>query len=134
MMQSTATLMDFLLARIAEDEAAARAAEADAGASWQSDDGMVDGQIKHRRPRGTGLWDNEGASSLSMEPDVAEFVARNDPARVLAECDAKRRIIGHEAQVHRFGDAVARQIIDNVLAMLALPWADHPDYREEWRI
>lgn len=56
-------------------------------------------------------------------------------ARVLAECGAKRRIV--EMAWHHLGDddyawgmeEAKRQI----LAVLALPYADHPDYREEWR-
>lgn len=83
-------LVDFLLARIAEDEADVR-----------------DGRV--------------GIISLTLA------------ARVLAECDSKRRIVEHAAQVHRFGDAVARQIVDNVLSLLALPYVAHPDYDEDWR-
>ena len=112
------TLTDFLLARIAEDEAVARAAT---GGSWSWDhedwsdrdmsgfkNGCVDGQD----------WGHHGPDLMSSEPDpeyggqsivisssgydadqviVAEadgrHIARHDPARVLAECEAKRRIV-----------------------------------------
>ena len=46
-----------------------------------------------------------------------------DGARVIAECRAKRRI------VEAYGGAVWP-----VLILLALPFADHPDYRQEWRL
>ena len=40
-----------------------------------------------------------------------------------AECEAKRRIVENAQDP---GD-------DLFVAILALPYADHPDYREEWR-
>jgi hypothetical protein len=74
---------------------------------------------------------------------------------VLAECEAKRRIVelhehhrsvtaayrsprGREvedaaaAQDRRTQEARTR-VAEDVLRFLALPYADHPDYREEWR-
>jgi hypothetical protein len=44
-----------------------------------------------------------------------------EPAHVLAECEAKRQII----ERHLY--------LQGTLALLALPYADHPDYREDWR-
>ena len=57
-----------------------------------------------------------------------------NPSRVLAECESKRRIV--EMAWHHLGEddyawgmeEAKRQI----LAVLALPYADHPDYRQEW--
>jgi hypothetical protein len=50
------------------------------------------------------------------------------PARVLAECEAKRRI------VELMSDEVEYVVYsDDVLRALALPYADHPDFRPEWR-
>jgi hypothetical protein len=87
---ATMTLIDFLLARIAEDEAVAR-------------------------------------DSLALYgPGSSLYVARHDPARVLAECAAKRRIIAaHEAADFALNDDVIR--------LLALPYAEHPDFDEAWR-
>lgn len=62
------------------------------------------------------------------------------PARVLAEVDAKRRILDG------FEPALAQEELDpadmenqavlgtleRVAALLALPYAEHPDYRPEW--
>ena len=60
------------------------------------------------------------------EGDQGEYI---NPARVLAECEAKRRIVEHCDFDH-----LARSPGDPyVLRLLALPYADHPDYREEWR-
>ncbi len=57
-----------------------------------------------------------------------------DPARVLAECEAKRRIV--KAMVDHDGYAYGEPSyydVPLVLELLALPYASHPDYREEWR-
>jgi hypothetical protein len=56
--------------------------------------------------------------------DRVEHIARHDPARVLADVEAKRRIVEWDAE----------QPVDRgVLNILASVYADHPDYREEWR-
>ncbi len=89
------TLVEFLRARLAEDDAAARAF-------------------------GIGVW--------SVAGPQAEHIARWDPARVLAECEAKRRIIEQVRDVKWGGFAVR----DTILELLALPYADHPDYRAWW--
>ena len=137
----TAALTDFLLARIAEDETVARAATP---GPW-----VV---------RSLGYVAGGGATSLfgtdvhdapaDHEPD-AEHIARHDPARVLAECEAKRRIVEHadafaDCEVHpgRKSETDCDECIaawrinmndEWYLRFLALPYADHPDYREEWK-
>jgi hypothetical protein len=70
--------------------------------------------------------------------DRLEHIARHDPARVLAEVAAKRRIVGmlssivpaKETNPIKSEDAVA--LADWTLRLLALPYADHNDYRQEW--
>jgi hypothetical protein len=111
------TLTEFLLARIAEDEAAARRAGIMPGVGWE------------------------------YEPDPTPapllLVA---PARVLAECEAKRRIVAHLASapvyVGTFGSSVpsfipgtpgTNESASYVLALLAMPYADHPGYDEAVR-
>jgi hypothetical protein len=71
---------------------------------------------------------------------TTEHIARCNPARVLAEIEAKRRIVGLMAsmldaaegdfEVDHYGGLSAAE---DTLELLALPYADHPDYREEWR-
>jgi len=123
------TLTDFLLARIAEDE--------------------------ERASRTSYYW-NEG-------PDLLDHIETHHvdlTARVLAECEAKRRIVAlhrparfidvsigvnstvclicHFANEH-YPDAegIPRLMQElhpcGTLRYLALPYADHPDYRREWR-
>jgi len=52
------------------------------------------------------------------------------PTRVLAECETKRRIVELCAYWQRPVDGLDGE---DILRLLALPYADHPDYREEWR-
>ena len=122
------TLTEFLLARIAEDEADARLA------------------MQHFK---TGEWTHDGSIYAGHEMDeVVDWVyneawahiARHDPARVLAECEAKRRIVELHGPDQPYCDlnfsnadhAYFEGPCQN-LQLLALPYADHPDYREEWR-
>jgi len=151
----TLTLTDFLLARIAEDEAVAQAAV------WSSPDPDWDG---------VDAWDAEVAfGEMAVGPDrgsptdaavvigpfrgglhmtgkaterrngvVAQHIARHDPARVLAECEAKRWIVAwcdplYDDDGKPFGGGGCTEAWWDSLQALALPYADHPDYREEWR-
>ena len=104
------TLTDFLLARIAEDEAVAREAQA-----------------------------------ADIQTVMHKHMAQWNPARVLAECEAKRRIVNREndrlrEQWRRRVDE-HRQTFDEwlqppygeTLRDLASVYADHPDYDESWR-
>ncbi len=121
-------LDEFLLARIAEDKRIA----AEAAAAGEGEDWSVDAQPPAELGRG-----------------VAEHVARYDPSRVRAECSAKRRIVlaCREARPDlRFlgtrppglrdfplSPRDLHQFAALTLALLALPYAGHRDYRERWR-
>lgn len=118
------TLTEFLLARIAEDE---RAVEPHRGyMDWV--------------PLGA-IESGDGYAECSISAP-----------RVLAECEAKRRIIGeHTYPPGEFTALITTcpRCVDHndgqgtrghdlsipcpTLRMLALPYADHPDYRQEWR-
>jgi hypothetical protein len=179
-----ASLADFLLARIAEDEAAARAvtwhpqARANIRALESADHQRA--RITHE-PRQVFAedgrvidWDAYAAALGPVEPITEEGYAdllnsgcgeyygddeynhatRWSPARVLAECEAKRRIVQQCLDlVASFGDWDAaaaagaggrnlwpgdvsrreRSHAHAILDAMALPYADHPDFREEWR-
>ncbi|MGY1802416.1 DUF6221 family protein [Blastococcus sp. SYSU D00922] len=110
-------LDQFLLARIAEDKRVA------------TDAAQATGQER---------WTEGG-----------EHVSRHDPARVLAECNAKRRLVlaCRDVRPDRaflgarpegladfpLAPADQHQLAALTLALLALPYADHPEYRQEWR-
>lgn len=143
------TLAEFLLARIAEDENVATQAKGRNGADWTAShldagawriEGSKDIGANPRAYNGDReLWDDETA--LGMHPETAAHIVRHDPARVLAECEAKRRIVEY-AQEWRAAfnaDRVGFDRMDalltstHMLELLAAPYSDHPDYREEWR-
>lgn len=79
---TTVTIADFLLARLAEDEAAAR--EATSGPWGRA---AIDGQgfAVHRGEHET--------VALYCDRDNAEHIARHDPARILRDVEAKRRVV-----------------------------------------
>ena len=131
-------LTGFLLARIAEDVAAASLATP--GPWWGNDQGWEDA---NGEPIIQAPYHPIDATSQDVE-----HVAKWNPARVLAECEAKRRIVEAHPDGHEPGEAVpfcstcepegpwnpaTHRYQCPTLRLLALPYADHPDYREEWR-
>ena len=148
------TLTEFLLARIAEDEAVAKAATAGPWhwehTDWNdvNDGACVEGQD----------WDHHGPDLISPQTTVitstgydhdrvlvekadGEHIARHDPARVLVECEAKQRIVENyrSLEPHTLADDAATEIVWHAQGLheaindLAQVYADHPDFRDEWR-
>jgi hypothetical protein len=116
-MTSAPTLTAFLLARIAEDEAAARAAMGSPAYDHFGDDAAEETL--------------EMALSEGCAPEGAAHFARHDPARVLAQCAALRAVVElHSAFVMPMGNF---KMSTDTLRALASVYADHPDYLEEWR-
>lgn len=88
-----------------------------------------------------------GIPNSYAQAPVALHIARfADPARVLREVDAKRQLVyefeqtgsepdtpEHRASPHWQGDFGYLQGLARAVHLLALPYVDHPDYREEWR-
>ncbi|MEU7103558.1 DUF6221 family protein [Streptomyces sp. NPDC046215] len=121
--------MTFLHARLDEDEQVARAAQP---APWVRRDhvaGVHADNATEARPYGSAVADCRRVPDGYGVPNALHIV-RHAPARVLAEVDAKRAIVEEieDAEVRWYGDKLIP-----VLKRLALPYADHPDYREEWR-
>lgn len=86
-------IIDFLEARIAEDETEAR----------------------------------RGLEQLGTAAATADL-------RAFAECKAKRKIIAHHDRIDwDFEPAGDRDYMEKFLFILAEVYADHPDYREDWR-
>jgi hypothetical protein len=104
---ATQTLTEFLLARITEDEQQAR----DFGA------------------RDVVLCEKPGPWSSEMWETIADPAGSAYPtARVLTECEVKRWM------VEMFGVTdYARYNDPEIMRRLALIYADHEDYRDEWR-
>ena len=77
---------------------------------------------------------------LSARLDETEAAARvwssADPIwtpYVLAEIEAKRRILDLSDRDDNWRYGMHSEAINLVLRLLALPYADHPDYDESWR-
>jgi hypothetical protein len=116
-------VVEFLAARLEEDEAAAEAAQAKA-------------QVRI-------------SSGADFGPALGRllFHQRFSPERVLAEVAAKRRILAQyvaaraAAESETDTDTEAGWVADGVLGALelavralAMPDADHPDFKPEWRL
>lgn len=112
------TLTEFLLARIAEDEE-----RAEVGA-------LYPGQ-------------HTGWLNAVVGGSYVGFSDRFTPDRVLAECEAKRRIVERCAESEsqnyawvsgqRFGRPEGVEDLRAIIRDLASVYADHPDYSDEWR-
>lgn len=78
-----------------------------------------------------------GAEEAFCHPHNVEHITRHDPARVLTEVDAKRRILDWcEAALIEFDKAGLSDRPSSPLMFvqwLALPYADRAGYRPEWR-
>lgn len=143
------TLAEFLLARVAEDEATARAVPAP---QWTAETarrpgvamGLRDKMFEVGLVRGAFI-DSEDPEGWVSDAATCDHAARWDPDRVLAECDAKRRVIElhtdhdvHECvptmQVWPDLDTIPEVPIPcPTLRLLALPYADHPSFEEAWK-
>ena len=56
------------------------------------------------------------------------------PSRALAECKPKRSLVGLlQSDSRDPHNAMRREWADEILRALAAVYADHADYREEWR-
>ncbi len=74
-----------------------------------------------------------------VAPQDARHIARHDPARVLREVAAKRKILTLHSPWEDSGDCSACGDVPQVcypcetLRALAAAWSDHPDYDPAWR-
>jgi hypothetical protein len=110
-------LIAFVRARLDEDESVARQMTAEPGGFYL-----------------------EAETDATNIMTVGAHVYRWSPARVLAEVKAKRQLL--ECLVGATGKGTSRLVAndepwaiggDHLVKLLALPYASHPDYREEWR-
>jgi hypothetical protein len=129
----TVTLAEFLLARIAETERKARSWQRLRAGAWVEVQGSL-GMCQEWREVGSSQWRplTDEAREKIYEP------VPPDPF-IMAECEAKRRIVDayqhaveYEAQFPN-PDAAEAYIYEHVIQVLALPYAAHEDFREEWR-
>lgn len=142
----TSDLVTFVRARLDEDEQVARlAAIMNPGApalEWSAE------QVGREDPH-TRLWGNTWAvlpakvkgivlavssADSPYQPRVTAHIARHDPARVLREVEAKRRMVDYLTDLDDKASDNNWWNLDTDLPfkLLAQPYADHPDYRAEW--
>jgi hypothetical protein len=126
-------LVQWLREQLDDDERAARAATA---GPWTTMGQRVLDPSPPSNRLGIGMAVGHAAASADYN-ETAEHIARHDPARVLRELDAKRKIIAeHDVYSRPLGERMDCQSYDfpcTTLRLLALPYADRPGYREEWR-
>lgn len=110
----TMNLIEFLLPRITEDAAVARDA---APGPWRTDGPAREARV-YSVPTGISV-------AVGWQRDLSHVV-RHDPARVLAECEAKRAIMANCDPDFGYGRSI--------LLILAAVYADHPDFDPMWQI
>lgn len=138
-------IVEFLRARLDEEEQGALAANVK-----QDDPEWKTGHVALSHPRSFRVRSALDSRPIAMCADVAgdddadttgivdgeaaaDHIARWDPARVLAEVEAKRRIVtAHGEPMEWCGSCEQRQPCET-LTLLALPYSDHPDYDPEWK-
>lgn len=118
-------LVQFLRDRLDEDDHGARTAAELQEAEW--------------RCPSTGVVDFGSDLLATGDRDVAYHIVRHDPARVLAEVEAKRQLVDKYVEVAdndvnevEYANGWANALGEAV-RLLALPYADHPEFKPEWR-
>lgn len=117
-----------------EDERAARAAR---DAEFCKDGRWV---VKGPFEEGLGsIHSDAGEAVLGEEESVpfaiADHITRHDPARVLREIDAKRKLLAHVVeQIENAEVWWLEGVLTPVLKHLAAPYSGRPGFREEWAL
>jgi hypothetical protein len=153
-------LTEFLLARIAEDQAVAERAFEYGSREWHlgefgeevlwwpPEPHVAETERRHGMRVVSDQWRGEtiGSDGKSKAPHIVRW----DPARVLAECEAKRQIVEEHLPTKppwpsrmergclvcgtaQSWDSQASEANCKTLRSLAMPYADHPDYNPDWR-
>lgn len=124
-------LTEFLLARIAEDEAVAR--QAGPGHYHTHMDTYEGTWVEVGTRAECSVWGQD--CIIHYRPDWWEqLVDRFDPARVLAQCEAVRRIVELEtADRHGRVYPINPRAVE-VIRALATIWRDHPDFDPAWEV
>ena len=140
------SLVDFLLSRIAEDEAVARACAEAFPSPWDVVDRGHSATVKADAPN---FWvvsaiDQEQETPGRWPGEHLEHIALHDPARVLAQCAAYKAIVEEH---HKVRDQIELENLKRgptwgcvcyggwpcrTIRALASIWADHPAYEAEW--
>jgi hypothetical protein len=126
----TTDIRAFLLDMLSMDESAALGAKATTDGRWDDASPI---------PNDVALYSASGKLTVGQH----RHIARQDPARTLAEVAAKRRVINEivpevtsmEAQIDSewgVGGDPGNGADLMLLCLLALPYRGHPDYQPDW--
>lgn len=128
-------LVEFLNARLDEDEVTAKLAAREGGPEWTgTDSGIYVGDVsRYPDPIVSGKYDY-------LEDWYFDHIARHDPARVLTEVAAKRLLVEFWSLAFQKPEDFPGYDFDKVrsagrwtIRKLAAVYTDHPDYRsQEW--
>jgi len=140
-------LVAFLTARLDEDEQIARAA--DGGPKWfvgRKWNVYAEPSVGYASDLDDVAVDDGDLVVYGNALPYSEHIARHGPARVLREVEVKRRILARYQETAPsptpwgstgWADARTQEIHetlgDEVVPLLALSYADHPDYPEGWK-
>lgn len=152
---SVSDLVEFLEARLAEDEAIAlKAGGSEAEWLYRAEyDNETGNEVVWANSR-TEEWlgpaqkkpyvsygryvtmDHEGCLP-AVDEDDGTHIARHDPARVLREVAAKRAIVDRfksapMAFYEDDGGVLVEYVLGEVLTDLACVYSDHPDFNPDW--
>ena len=118
------TIVEFLEARLAEDELTADTAV----------EGDADWYVLYTY---RDVKDGDGqyvvlADSRFPTVGQAAHIARHSPARVLRQCEAARALIAEFLRLDVLGDLSGRSAIEASLRKLAFAYSDHADFDQAW--
>ncbi|MFE5790620.1 DUF6221 family protein [Rhodococcus erythropolis] len=131
-------IVEFLEARLVEDEVMAHEAAQHLSGIWTFDNGEADARRQELAKGGRfGAHPSVGGITSGCRYNAEsemKHIARHDPARVLREVSAKRIVM---ATIRRrieqgWGYHYNEDMLADDLAPLVIVYSDHPDYQHEW--
>ncbi len=126
-------IIDFLEARISEDESVARAASP-APWEWFEEAGTAASALYSSDERAVlDAYADHPPGYLVCKPEDRVYIAQFNPGRILAECAARRQMLANVPLVTDISSEVGGTS-EFVLMCMASPYRDHPDYQEGWAI
>ena len=139
-------LTTWLRAQLDEEEQMALGCLAGSGPVWEpSDEGYEEFPATVLAAQDAGqagkpTFGRNWSRIIVTESRVAPHIAYWDPARVLAEVDAKRRVLdqceGLSRSTVNTGDDTTQYSatrVYEVVTLLAAPYANRPGFRDEWQ-
>lgn len=127
-------IIDFLEARISEDEAVAQAASP-APWEWFTKDGNPAPALYGADERTVlDAYSGHAPGYLSSKAEDRLYIAQFNPGRILAECAAKRQMLANVPLVVTDMASEVGVTSEFVLMCMASPYRDHPDYQDGWAI